>query len=65
MKKLGLQFFQPMESDVTDDGTAHPAMKFDDHIDYFMVRLDPDKITPLKRETQSKDYLSKPAVAVQ
>jgi hypothetical protein len=29
-----------------------------------MVRIYPDKITPLKRETQSKEYLSKPADAV-
>jgi len=29
---------------------------------YFMVRIDPDKITPLKSEAQSKEYLSKPAV---
>jgi hypothetical protein len=26
-----------------------------------MVRIDPDKVTPLKSEAQSKDYLSKPA----
>jgi hypothetical protein len=26
-----------------------------------MVRIDPDKVTPLKSEEQSKDYLSKPA----
>ena len=26
-----------------------------------MVRIDPDKITPLKSEAQSKEYLSKPA----
>jgi len=26
------------------------------HIDYFMVRIDPDKITPLKSEAQSKEY---------
>ena len=30
-----------------------------DHIDYFMVRIDPDKITPLKSEAQSKEYRSK------
>jgi hypothetical protein len=26
-----------------------------------MIRFDPDKVTPLKSETQSKEYLSKPA----
>jgi hypothetical protein len=32
-----------------------------DHISYLMVRIDPDKVTPLKGEAQSRDYLSKPA----
>jgi mannose-6-phosphate isomerase-like protein (cupin superfamily) len=42
-------------------GTGHWFTKIDDHIDYLMVRIDPDKATPLKSEAQSKDYLSKPA----
>jgi hypothetical protein len=42
-------------------GTGHWFTKIDDHIDYLMVRIDPDKVTPLKSEEQSKDYLSKPA----
>lgn len=42
-------------------GTGHWFTKIDDHIDYLMVRIDPDKVTPLKSEAQSKDYLSKPA----
>jgi mannose-6-phosphate isomerase-like protein (cupin superfamily) len=42
-------------------GTGHWFTKIDDHIDYFMVRIDPDKITPLKSEAQSMQYLSKPA----
>jgi mannose-6-phosphate isomerase-like protein (cupin superfamily) len=42
-------------------GTGHWFTKIDDHINYLMIRLDPDKITPLKGEAQSKDYLSKPA----
>ena len=42
-------------------GTGHLFTKIDDHIDYLMVRIDPDKVTPLKGEAQSKDYLSKPA----
>ena len=42
-------------------GTGHWFTKIDDHIDYLMVRIDPDKVTPLKNEAQSKEYLSKPA----
>jgi mannose-6-phosphate isomerase-like protein (cupin superfamily) len=42
-------------------GTGHWFTKIDDHIDYLMVRIDPDKVTPLKSEAQSLDYLSKPA----
>jgi mannose-6-phosphate isomerase-like protein (cupin superfamily) len=42
-------------------GTGHLFTKIDDHIDYLMVRIDPDKVTPIKDEAASKDYLSKPA----
>ena len=42
-------------------GTGHWFTRIDDHIDYLMVRIDPDKVTPLKNEEQSKAYLSKPA----
>ena len=42
-------------------GTGHWFTKIDDHIDYLMVRIDPDKVTPLKSEVPSKAYLSKPA----
>jgi len=42
-------------------GTGHWFTKIDDHIDYLMVRIDPDKATPLKDEAASKAYLSKPA----
>jgi hypothetical protein len=42
-------------------GTGHWFTKIDDHITYLMVRIDPDKVTPLKSEAQSKAYLSKPA----
>ena len=42
-------------------GTGHWFTKIDDHIDYLMVRIDPDKVTPLKNEAQSKEWLSKPA----
>jgi mannose-6-phosphate isomerase-like protein (cupin superfamily) len=42
-------------------GTGHWFTKVDDHIDYLMIRIDPDKLTPLKNEAQSREYLSKPA----
>jgi mannose-6-phosphate isomerase-like protein (cupin superfamily) len=42
-------------------GTGHWFTKIDDHIDYLMVRVDPDKVTPLKSEAQSREYLAKPA----
>ena len=41
-------------------GTGHWFTKIDDHINYLMVRIDPDKVTPLKDEAASKAYLSKP-----
>ena len=42
-------------------GTGHWFQKIDDHIDYLMVRIDPDKVTPLKDEAASRAYLQKPA----
>src|SRR6266403_1666194 len=42
-------------------GTGHWFTRIDDHIDYLMIRIDPDKVTPLKGEMQSQDYLSRPA----
>ena len=42
-------------------GTGHYFTKIDDHITYLMIRMDPDKVTPLKDEAASKVYLSKPA----
>jgi mannose-6-phosphate isomerase-like protein (cupin superfamily) len=42
-------------------GTGHWFTKIDDHVTYLMVRIDPDKVTPLKDEAASKEYLSKPA----
>ncbi len=35
-------------------GTGHWFTKIDDHITYLMVRIDPDKIAPLKDEAASK-----------
>ena len=42
-------------------GTGHLFTHIDDHIDYIMVRIDPDKITPLKDEAASKAYLGEPS----
>ena len=42
-------------------GTGHWFTKIDDHINYLMIRIDPDRMAPIKGEAQSKDYLSKPA----
>jgi mannose-6-phosphate isomerase-like protein (cupin superfamily) len=35
-------------------GTGHQFTKIDDHITYLMVRIDPDKVAPLKDEAASK-----------
>ena len=52
---------KPGDVVVIPAGTGHWFTKIDDHINYLMVRVDPDKVTPLKDEAQSKEYLSKPA----
>jgi len=40
-------------------GTGHWFTKIDDHITYLMIRLDPDKIVPLKDEAASRADLKK------
>ena len=40
-------------------GTGHWFVHIPDHITYVMVRLDPNKILPLKSEEQSKAHLAK------
>jgi mannose-6-phosphate isomerase-like protein (cupin superfamily) len=52
---------KPGDVVVIPAGTGHLFTKIDDHINYLMIRYDPDKVTPIKGETQSKEYLSKPA----
>jgi len=52
---------KPGDVVVIPAGTGHLFTKIDDHIDYLMVRIDPDKVTPIKDEAKSKEYLSKPA----
>jgi mannose-6-phosphate isomerase-like protein (cupin superfamily) len=39
-------------------GTGHWFTKIDDHISYIMIRIDPEKVVPLKDEAASKAYLS-------
>ncbi len=39
-------------------GVGHWFTRIDDHIAYLMVRVDPDKVTPLKDEAASKADLS-------
>ncbi len=41
-------------------GTGHWVTKIDDHITYMMVRLDPDKLLPLRDEATSQAYLKSP-----
>ncbi len=40
-------------------GTGHQFTQIDDHIKYLMVRLDPDKVTPIKTEADSRADLRK------
>ena len=56
---------KPGDVVVIPAGTGHWFTKIDDHIDYLMIRIDPDKVTPLKDEAASKAYLSKPAPRAQ
>jgi mannose-6-phosphate isomerase-like protein (cupin superfamily) len=44
-------------------GVGHWFTKIDDHISYLMVRIDPDKVTPLKDEAASKADLAAGAEA--
>lgn len=42
-------------------GTGHWFTHIEETLNYLMVRIDPDKMTPLRDEAKSKNYLSKPA----
>ena len=48
---------KPGDVIVIPAGTGHLFTKIDDHITYLMVRIDPDKATPLRDEAASKAYL--------
>jgi mannose-6-phosphate isomerase-like protein (cupin superfamily) len=52
---------KPGDVVVIPAGTGHWFTKIDDHINYLMIRMDPDKVTPVRGEAQSKEYLTKPA----
>jgi mannose-6-phosphate isomerase-like protein (cupin superfamily) len=50
---------KPGDVVVIPAGTGHRFTKIDDHIDYLMVRIDPDKVTPVRDEAASREYLNK------
>ena len=39
-------------------GTGHWFTKIDDHISYLMIRVDPDKVTPLLNASEAKAALA-------
>jgi mannose-6-phosphate isomerase-like protein (cupin superfamily) len=45
---------RPGDVIVIPAGTGHLFTKIDDHITYLMIRLDPDKVVPLKDEAASR-----------
>jgi cupin superfamily acireductone dioxygenase involved in methionine salvage len=51
---------KPGDVIVIPAGTGHWFTHIDDHITYLMVRIDPDKVVPLKDEASSKTYLASP-----
>jgi len=51
---------KPGDVIVVPAGTGHLFTHIDDHIIYLMVRVDPDKVVPLKDEAASKAYLASP-----
>lgn len=50
---------KPGDVIVIPAGVGHWFTKVDDHLRYIMVRIDPDKVTPLKDEAASKADLAK------
>jgi mannose-6-phosphate isomerase-like protein (cupin superfamily) len=49
---------KPGDVVVIPAGTGHWFTKIEDHLDYVMVRIDPDKVTPVRDEAASKAYLA-------
>src|SRR5689334_2146455 len=54
---------KPGDVMVIPAGTGHWFTKIDDHLVYLMVRIDPDKVTPLKDEAASRVWLKTPHAA--
>jgi mannose-6-phosphate isomerase-like protein (cupin superfamily) len=52
---------EPGDVVIIPAGTGHWFTRIDDHINYLMIRFDPDKVTPVRSEAQSRAYLSRPA----
>jgi mannose-6-phosphate isomerase-like protein (cupin superfamily) len=50
---------KPGDVIVIPAGVGHWFTKIDDHIRYLMVRIDPDKVTPLKDEAAAKADLAR------
>jgi len=50
---------KPGDVIVIPAGVGHWYTKIDDHITYMMVRIDPDRVVPLKDEAASKADLAK------
>ena len=51
---------KPGDVMVIPAGTGHWFTKIDDHLVYLMVRIDPDKVTPLKDDAASRVWLNTP-----
>jgi len=49
---------KPGDAIIIPAGVGHWFTKVDDHIRYIMIRIDPDKVTPIKNEAGSKADLA-------
>ena len=47
-------WLKPGDVIVIPAGVGHQFTRIDDHIRYLMIRVDPDKVTPLKDEAASR-----------
>ena len=50
-------YLKPGDVVIIPAGTGHWFTRIDDHITYLMVRIDPDKVTPVMDEAASKKWL--------
>ena len=51
---------KPGDMVVIPAGTGHQFTKIEDHLSYVMVRIDPDKVTPVMDEAKSRTWLATP-----